>query len=124
VHHGVHVTRGGVVVVGVHRRGENGVLERAVALEDVPDGVGGAREDDPVHVHEPNKSHKRRAFVSKNNPLVNGWMGLKVQLNVPLDAAPAPAPCRSAGYLRFAKKSRHSKVKLPRPNGGKSIPVP
>ena len=50
VHDGVHVARAGMVVVGVDRGGEDGILEGSVLLVDVPHGVGGTGEDDPVHV--------------------------------------------------------------------------
>ena len=50
VHDRVHVSRGGMVVVGVHGRAQDDILQLAVLLVYVADGVGGAGEDHSVHV--------------------------------------------------------------------------
>ena len=50
VHNRVHMSRGGMVIIGVNGSAEDDIFQLAVLLVDVANGVGGAGEDDAVHI--------------------------------------------------------------------------
>mmetsp|Transcript_33163 Transcript_33163/g.80208 ORF Transcript_33163/g.80208 Transcript_33163/m.80208 type:complete len:366 (-) Transcript_33163:1484-2581(-) len=50
--HGVHVSRVGMMIVRVHRRGEDGIGQPSGGSVDVSHGIRGTRENDPIHVED------------------------------------------------------------------------